>query len=89
MLGSSNCEEWEFQIILGPPSWKAWKCGKLKKVGRVVHGSPTLFNIAKVVDHHDEQHMNDVLNLIYDPPSKWVTLEWIDMHIEVPLVVQG
>jgi hypothetical protein len=44
-------------------------------VGRVVHGSPTLFNIAKVVDHHDEQHMNDVLNLIYDPPSKWVTLE--------------
>jgi hypothetical protein len=52
------------------------KVKKFKKVGRDAHGNPTLLTIAKVVGHHNKQHMmNDVLDLIYHPPSTWVTLE--------------
>ncbi len=47
-LGSSILDEWESQIILGPPILKCMKmCKTLKNVGRVVHGRPTLLTITK------------------------------------------
>ncbi len=46
-LGSSILNECESQIILRPPFLNAWKCGKVKNVGRVAHGRPTLLTIAK------------------------------------------
>jgi hypothetical protein len=46
-LGSSILDEWESQIIPGPPFLNARECGKLKNVGRAIHGRPTLLTIAK------------------------------------------
>ncbi len=37
----------EFQIIVGPPSLNAWKCGKFNNVGRVAHEKPILFTTTK------------------------------------------
>ncbi len=44
-LGSSILDEFAPQIMLGPPSRDL--SGKLKRVGRVAPGRPTLLNIAK------------------------------------------
>jgi hypothetical protein len=46
-LGSSILDEWESQIIHGPPFLNAWKCWKLKKVSKVIRGRPTLLTTTK------------------------------------------
>jgi hypothetical protein len=46
-LGSSILDEWGSQIIPGGPFLNAWKCGKLKNVGRAIRGRPTLLTITR------------------------------------------
>ncbi len=46
-LGFSILDEWESQIILGPPFLNAWECGKFKNVGKVARGRPTLLTTTK------------------------------------------
>ncbi len=84
-LGSFVLYEWESQIILKPPSLNAWKCGKFKNVIRATCGRPTLLTIAK--GHRDELHMNDVMYLIYHPPSIWVEASYyMSLKLELGMV---
>jgi hypothetical protein len=46
-MGFSIFDEWESQIILGPPSLNAWEHEKLNNVGRVACGRPTLLTTTK------------------------------------------
>ncbi len=46
-LSFSILDEWESQIILGPPFLNARKCGKLNNVGRAIIGRPTLLTTTK------------------------------------------
>jgi hypothetical protein len=44
---SSILDECKSQIIPRPPFLNAWECGKLKIVGRTIHGKPTLLTTTK------------------------------------------
>jgi len=46
-LGFYILDELKFQIILGPPSLNAQKCGKFMNVGRAGCGRPTLLTTIK------------------------------------------
>jgi len=46
-MGFSILDEWESQIILGPPSLNAWEHEKLNNVGRAACGRPTLLTTTK------------------------------------------
>jgi hypothetical protein len=41
-------------------------------VGLLMEGQPYWLE-PKVVDHHDEPHMNGILDPVCHPPSMWVT----------------
>jgi hypothetical protein len=44
-------EKLEFQIVLRLPSQNAWKFGKLKKIGRAIHGLIIMTNCIKMLNH--------------------------------------